>query len=69
MRLPLKELKKRLGDLNARGVVLEPTETLESLYEKRVPLYEKWSDITVDLSGLDHEQGTEKILNSLKTNP
>ncbi|MHC5083735.1 MAG: shikimate kinase, partial [Planctomycetota bacterium] len=40
LKLPLAELDKRLGDLNARGVVLEPTETLASLYEKRIPLYE-----------------------------
>jgi shikimate kinase len=67
IQLPLPELENRLGDLNARGVVLEPTETLASLYEKRIPLYEKWADITVDLSGLDHEKSIEAILNMLNT--
>lgn len=65
MQLPLAELEQRLGDLNARGVVLEPTETLPSLYKKRIPLYEKWADNIVNLSGLNHEQCTERILSVL----
>jgi shikimate kinase len=66
MQLPLAELQKRLGDLNARGVVLEPTETIDSLYRKRVRLYEKWADVTVDLVGLNHEQCVEKIMHALE---
>ena len=65
MQLPLGELEKRLGDLNARGVVLEPTQTLKTLYEKRIPLYENWADFTVDLSKMDHEQSTEAVLTAL----
>lgn len=65
LQLPLAELEKRLGDLNARGVVLEPGQTLAQLYEKRTPLYEKWADITVNLSGLNHDDSVEAILNSL----
>ena len=65
LHLPLAELEKRLGDLNARGVVLEPTQTLAQLYEKRTPLYEKWADITVTLSGLNHDESVELILKKL----
>ena len=65
MQLPLAELSERLGDLNARGVVLEPNETLASLYEKRIPLYEKWAEITVDLSGLGHEASVRAIIEKL----
>ena len=63
--LPLAELKKRLGDLNQRGVVLEPGQTLAQLYDKRTPLYERWADITVDLSGLNHDESVEVILEKL----
>ena len=41
LKLPLAEVVERLGDLNARGVTLMPGQTLEELYEERVPLYEK----------------------------
>ena len=65
MQLPLAVLDDRLGDLNARGVVLEPTQTLASLYEKRTPLYQHWADVTVDLTGLDHDASAEAIISSL----
>lgn len=42
-------LKLRLGDLKKRGVVLEPGQTLLDLYKQRVPLYEKYAHITVNV--------------------
>lgn len=66
LELPLAELTTRLGDLNARGVVLEPGQTLASLYEKRTPLYAQWADATVNLSGLNHDQAVETVMNKLK---
>lgn len=47
LKLTYEELEKRLGDLADRGVVLRPGMTLRDLYEERVPLYEKYADITV----------------------
>lgn len=65
LQLPLDELSHRLGDLNQRGVVLDPGQTLEDLYQKRTVLYEQWADITVDLSGLDHERCVDAVVKSL----
>ena len=65
LQLPQAELEKRLGDLNARGVVLEPGQTLVQLYDKRTPLYEQWADITINLSGLNHDESIELILKKL----
>ncbi len=48
LKLPYTSIKRRLGDLNKRGVSLEKGETLKTLYEKRIPLYEKYADITID---------------------
>ena len=31
-----------------RGVAMEPGQTLESLYEERCPLYERYADMIVD---------------------
>lgn len=62
LQLPLEKLNERLGDLDARGVVIDPGQTLEGLYEKRTPLYKYWADVTVNLSGLGHEASVEAIL-------
>lgn len=48
--LPYEEVADRLGDLNARGVTLQPGQTLKDLYEERIPLYEKYAHITVECS-------------------
>lgn len=48
LRISLASLQERLGDLNARGVTLRPGQTLEELYEERLPLYEKYAEITID---------------------
>lgn len=47
LKLTYEELKQRLGDLADRGVVLKPGMTLRDLYEERVPLYERYAQITV----------------------
>lgn len=65
--LSLDVLRGRVSDITARGVVFEPGETLESLFEKRRPLYEKYGDLRVDLTGLSHEQAVEAVISQLRT--
>ena len=48
LKLSCNTIADRLGDLHARGVTIKPGWTLQDLYNERVPLYEKWADITVD---------------------
>lgn len=52
LQLPYDEIEKRLGDLNERGVAIKEGQTLASLYEERIPLYNKYADITVNCDGL-----------------
>ena len=51
LKLPYEEVEKRLGDLNARGVTLQPGQTLRDLYDERTPLYEKYADLIIDCNG------------------
>ena len=48
LELPYEEVADRLGDLNKRGVAVRDGQTLLDLYKERVPLYEKYADITID---------------------
>lgn len=62
LKLPYEELQKRLRDIKGRGVVLKDGQTLKDLYEERVPLYEKYADLTVDEERCSIEQTIDKIL-------
>ena len=41
------EMERRLSDITTRGVVLREGESLREMYDERVPLYEKYADITL----------------------
>ena len=62
LELPYDELECRLSDIKGRGVVLKDGQNLRDLYEERVPLYEKYADITVNENQLNVEQTIEKIM-------
>lgn len=48
LKMSYQELKRRVGNVVDRGVALKPGFTLRDLYNERVPLYERYADITVD---------------------
>lgn len=50
LHVPVTELEKRLGDLKRRGVVLKEGQNLEMLFEERRVYYERYADVTVDVS-------------------
>ena len=60
--LPLEEIKARLNNIKTRGIAMEVGQTLEDLYEKRIPLYKKYADITIAAEGLSVEECIEEIL-------
>ncbi len=65
LQLDLPEIQQRVGSLAKRGVVIHKGNTLRDLYEERTPLYEKYADITVDLTGCqihDSVKRTEKAI-------
>ena len=51
LKISLELLSRRLGNLKGRGVVLKEGQTLASLYDERVPLYEKYADLIIDCNG------------------
>ena len=61
IRLSCKEISRRLGDLHQRGVTLAPGQTLQDLYEERIPLYEQYAHLTVEAEGLKLRQVVAEI--------
>ena len=61
----LEELARRLGDLDARGVLRAPGQDLRGLLDERRPLYERWADVRVACDGRAHEDVVESIVRAL----
>lgn len=62
LEVPFPEIEKRISNITTRGIVLEKGQSLRTIYDQRVPLYEKYADITVNCSGHDFERVVAKIL-------
>lgn len=66
IRVSYKTLKRRLGSLLERGVVIRNGATLKDLYDERTPLYEKYADLIVDVDGLTIAQAIDKIAQEVR---
>lgn len=58
-------IRKRLGNLEKRGVTLKRGQTLKDLYDERTKLYEAYADVTVDEQGLGTEETIGAVLRNL----
>ena len=66
LKLSCEEIADRLGDLHERGVAIQPGQTLESLYEERIPLYEKYADVTVECDGKSLRKVAQEVYEQVK---
>lgn len=60
--ISLKLLSKRLDDIDARGVLRMPGQSLTDIFNDRQPLYLKYADRTVNTDGITPEQVISKIM-------
>lgn len=65
LQLPLTEIERRVSNIKTRGIAMGPGEELRDVYARRIPLYERYADITVSAAGLSMEETVEKISRSL----
>ena len=66
LQVPLIDLEQRLADMGQRGLVMRKGQTLSHLYQQRVPLYEKYAQLTQDCTDLNAEQVAGKLEAALK---
>ncbi len=64
--LPLEDIEKRITDLSKRGVAMSRGETLRDVYEKRVPIYERYAHVTIDISGQTIAESCAKACDTIK---
>lgn len=56
------EVEKRVTNITTRGIVLKHGCSLQDAFVERVPLYERYSDYTVDGTGKSIEECVEEIV-------
>lgn len=61
IKLPLKTIIKRIGNFEKRGIAIEEGQTIEDLYNERVPLYEKYAHVTVETQGMELSKSMDVI--------
>ncbi len=66
LKLDYPQLKRRLGNLTARGVVLKTGQSLYDLYKERTPLYEKYAHVVIDETNLSVEETIKAVMNALE---
>lgn len=68
IRVSLDTVLERLNNIKTRGVTLEKGQTLEDLYNMRIPLYEKHADVIIDADNCTVEETIEKIIEKIEEN-
>lgn len=63
--LDFESVEKRVVNLYSRGVVMHRNETLKSLYEKRLPLYRKYAQVTIDCAAKTQQEIVTQIIDSV----
>ncbi|MGB8219129.1 MAG: shikimate kinase [Methanoregula sp.] len=63
--ISFEEMERRLKNITTRGIVLFSGESLFDMYHERVPLYEKYADITVECEREDFEVVVGKVIGEM----
>ena len=66
LKVSYESLKKRLGSLSKRGVVIHKGSTLLDLYNERTPMYEKYAHVVIDVDGLTIQEAIDTVSSNVE---
>lgn len=58
----------RIKNITTRGVVVKEGDSLEDMYNERLPMYQKWADVVINCDNNTVEQTVEKIVKASSGN-
>lgn len=61
LQVSLEQLQARIADMGQRGLAMNSQQTFEQLYYDRVPLYQRYADLTISCDDLNAEQVAVRI--------
>lgn len=66
IKISLQDVKKRLRNIKTRGVAMGKGQTLDELYAQRIPLYERYADITVTSHRYSMEKTVAQMMEKIR---
>ena len=61
------EIMRRIQNISTRGIALKSGQSLENLYAERLPLYQKYAEITVSGDGRTVEELVTEIVSKIRS--
>lgn len=65
LKISFPEMTRRLRNITTRGIVLVPGQSLREMFDERIPLYERYADLTIDCSDQDFETVVGNVIMEL----
>ena len=66
LRAPLGLLAARIDDYDRRGIANPAAQSFAEIFAERVPLYERYADVTVDVEGRTQEEVAQAVAIALR---
>lgn len=63
--VPIHILRRRLKNINSRGIAMENGQTIEDVWHFRQPFYEKYADIRISATGNSLEDTVDQLMENL----
>lgn len=64
--VPIHILRRRLKNINSRGIAMENGQTIEDVWRYRQPFYEKYADIRINAAGNSLEDTVDQLMENLR---
>jgi shikimate kinase len=66
LNISFERMVHRINNITTRGIVLIRGQDLRDMYNQRIPLYEKYADMSIDCSDDDFENIVQRIVQELR---
>ncbi|MBR5322087.1 MAG: shikimate kinase [Clostridia bacterium] len=63
LKVPEEEIERRITNFSTRGIIIKSGDSLKDLYNERIPLYEKYADLTVLCNEKELQYNADKMMN------
>ncbi len=68
LKLSCEEIIRRVNNIKTRGIAMDKGKNIKDIYDERIPLYEKYADITIEAEEKSVEECVSLVMDSIVNN-